>query len=116
MSDPGAYDRLVKFVSDDVTGRTERGGPLLTEVVVATAWAKKTDASDRERIAAQSVGASITARFLTYWTRALADLDPRARIHCGGRIYDITGVKEVGPNDELEFTATARADTPKELA
>lgn len=110
MSDPGDYDQKLTFYVDAPIGRTAKGGPKTQRTSVAQAWGKKTDASDRERMAAQQVGASITCRFETYWTTEIFGIDPKAWIECRGRSYDITGVKEIGFNDRLEFTATTRTD------
>jgi len=111
--DPGEKDRLVTFMVSAVTGRTDKGGPVKAPVELAKAWAKKADVSDRERIAAQQVGATMTTRFTTYWNATLASIDPKAWIVCDGRSYDISGVKEIGTRVDLEFTATARTDTPR---
>lgn len=110
MTHHGELNRRIIFVGDTITGRTPKGGPIFAVGGLARAWAKKTDASDSERIAAQQVGSQITARFITQWSKRLAGIDPKARIVCAGTTYDISGVKEIGRRDWLEWTATARAD------
>ena len=112
--DPGEFDRLVTFFRDQVTGRTNKGGPITAEVEYAKAWAKKTDLRDAERIEAQQVGATITTRFQTYWSQKLSAVDPTFRLRLAGRTYEITGVKEIGTREGLEFRATAQADKPME--
>ncbi len=112
--EPGELDRRVVFYRDQVTGRTDKGGPITTEVEYAKAWAKKTDVRDAERVAAQQVGATISTRFQTYWSQKLAAVDPTFRLRLAGRTYEITGVKEIGTREGLEFTTTAEADKPTE--
>lgn len=73
-------------------------------------WASKVDVSDGERLSAAQVGASITSRFRTIWSDQIADLNPKDRLLCAGRSYDISGVKELGRRDGFEITASARTD------
>lgn len=110
MTHHGELNRRIIFVGAVLSGRTPKGGPIYTPGGLARAWAKKTDASDGERIAAQQVGAHITARFITQWSKRLAGVDPKARIICAGLTFDISGCKEIGRREWLEWTATSRAD------
>lgn len=112
--DPGSRDRLLSFVSDEIVGRTDKGGPVTEERLFAKAWASKADIRDGERIAAQQLGATMTTRFRTEWSAKLEQVDPRYRIRLAGRTYDITGVKEIGTREGIEFTTSVRTDTPKE--
>lgn len=74
--------------------------------------AKKTDASDGERVRAMQVQATITTRFVVRWSPFTVDLTPKDRLVCEGTEYDITGIKAVGDRRTfLEITAAARADT-----
>lgn len=73
-------------------------------------WAAKRDVSDRERMAAQEVSATITTRFQVRWSSFTAGITPKDRLTCEGVEYDITGIKEIGRRDALEITASARAD------
>lgn len=108
--DPGARDWLITIVSDEVTGRTPKGGPITEEKVFARAWASKADIRDSEKMAAQQLGATMTTRFRVEWSALLAQVDPRHRILLAGRTYDITGAKDIGTRDEIEFTTTVRTD------
>lgn len=77
---------------------------------IATVWASKEDISDGERICAQEVSAEITTRFQIRHSSAVADVNPKDRVRCEGRVYDIFSVKEIPYRAGLEITATARAD------
>lgn len=112
--DAGERDRLIIFERRQQTGRTAKGEAIFDYVEFAKAWASKKDIGDRERLLAQQVAASITTRFGTDWNPTLDQIDPTFRIRFGGRIYEITGVKEVGTRDGIEFTTSAQADIPKE--
>ncbi len=92
--------------------RTRNGlGEIVeTWAALAQAWADRRDVSDSERVAAAEVSATITTRFVLLWSPAYADLNPKDRLICDGRTYDIWGVKYLGRNDGLEVTAAARAD------
>ena len=77
---------------------------------LVTVWASKEEVRDGEKIRAQQVGASITARFQTRWTATMAGVTTSDQLLCEGRLFNITGKKELGRRDGLEFTATAQAD------
>lgn len=77
---------------------------------IATVWASKEDISDSERIRAQEVAAEITTRFQIRHSAAVADVNPKDRLRCEGRVFDIYGVKELPYHVGFEITATARAD------
>lgn len=114
MIDPGRRDRRITFERREQTRRTSKGEPVFDYVEFAQAWANKKDISDRERMLAQQLSASVSTRFVTLWNALLDQVDPTFRIRFGGRIYEITGVKEVGTRDGIEFTTSAQADIPKE--
>jgi SPP1 family predicted phage head-tail adaptor len=84
--------------------------PVQSWANLATVWAEARPISDRERIAAAEVAASITHRFTIRWSAALADLSPRDRLIFEGREFDISAVKEIGRREGIEITASARAD------
>lgn len=79
---------------------------------LATVWAKRTDASANESYRAQEVGAQISARFMIRYSSQVADVNPKDRIACGGREYNITGAREPEGtrNEWIEIDAVARAD------
>ncbi len=104
----GKLDRRVTIeratMADDGFGQT----PTWAEL--ATVWASRRDVSDAERFASGEVSAQITTRFRIRWSSVVAGIDPRDRLICEGRTYDIAAVKEIGRREGLEITAAARAD------
>ncbi|MFT6772466.1 MAG: SPP1 family predicted phage head-tail adaptor [Paracoccaceae bacterium] len=84
--------------------------PVQTWADLATVWAEARPISDRERIAAAQIAATVTHRFTIRWADGLADLSPRDRLIFEAREFDISAVKEIGRRDGLEITASARAD------
>jgi SPP1 family predicted phage head-tail adaptor len=101
-------DRRVTLLRKSVT-RDAANSPVEAWVTLATVWASKKDVSDAERVRAEEIGASITARFQIHKTTEVASLSARDRVQLAGLTYDISGVKEIG-RERLEITATARAD------
>lgn len=105
----GALDRWLtlqkRTVADNALGEEAE-----TFVDLATVKASKTDVSDAEKVRAQQVGAEITTRFQIRWSVNWSDLNPKDRVTCDGRAYEVTGVKEIGRRDGIEITACARAD------
>lgn len=77
-------------------------------------WAEKTDVSDAERIAAAQVTAELSARFVVKWTQANRGVTAADMIQigtgAGARYFAITGVKEIGFRDQLEFSTQERAE------
>lgn len=105
----GKLDRRVTlqratFAQDDT------GQEVATWADLVTVWASKRDVSDGERVAAAEVAASITTRFQIRWGSAWADLNPKDRVVCEGKTYDVSAVKELGRRAGLEITAAARSD------
>lgn len=103
-------DRLVQFL---------RSSPLDTGVSEeeefidhgAPRYAAKKDVSDAERWRAGEVSSLLTCRFVVRYTPFTANLTPRDRVSCEGRVYDITGIKEVGDRRTyLELSAAIRND------
>lgn len=107
--DAGKLDRRVQFrrfaLADDgftsVEAWANHGLPVR---------ASKREASDRERMAAMEVSATITARFHVRYSAFSAGITPKDRLTCEGREYNITGIKELGRRVGFEITASARAD------
>jgi SPP1 family predicted phage head-tail adaptor len=81
---------------------------------VALLWAAKSDVSDGERLRAGQMGAEITTRFRVRNATTARGITPADRLRCGGRDYDILGIKESDRGDYLELTARARADAALE--
>ena len=105
----GRLRRKVQFrratVADDGLRGRETWGNLGGVV-----WAARDDVSDAERYAAGAVEAVTVARFLVRWSSLSASVTAADRIRHGGRDWNITGIKEVGWKDYLEFTAQVLAD------
>lgn len=107
--DAGKLDRRVQFrrfiLTDDgftaVETWADHGAPV---------WASRRDVSDRERMAAMEVSATITTRFQVRWSSFTAGITPKDRLTCEGAEYEITGLKELGRRQGFEITASARAD------
>lgn len=74
-------------------------------------FAEKKDVSDSERWRAGEVSSMLTCRFVLRYSEFTRDITPQDRIVCEGRVYEITGIKEVGPRRSfLEFSASVRSD------
>ncbi len=105
----GALDRLLtlrrRMVQADALGEE-----VETFADLATVRASKTDISDAEKVRAQQVGAEITTRFQIRWSVNWSDLNPKDRVTCDLREYEVVGVKEIGRREGIEITAAARAD------
>jgi SPP1 family predicted phage head-tail adaptor len=105
----GKLDRRVQFrrftATDDGFTTVEVWADHGTPV-----WASKREISDRERMAAMEVSASITTRFQVRYSAFTAGITPKDRLICEGREYEITGIKELGRRQGFEITASARAD------
>ena len=84
--------------------------PVATWSDLVTVWAGKRDASASESYRAQEVGAQISVRFTIRWSSQVADVNPRDRVVCEGREYDITAVRDVGRRDWREIDGVARAE------
>jgi len=109
MKGAGKLDRRIQFrrysESDDgfqtVKTWADHGTPV---------FANKQDISDGERMRADAVSATLTARFevrSSIFSRALTAKDA---LNYGGVTYAIYGIKEIGRNNRLEITAGAEVD------
>ena len=108
-------DRLVQFrraifvddgFGNHIAGYEDHGAPV---------WALRQDVSDRERMMAGTIMATITTRFQVRSSEFTRDLTPADRLICEGRDYNITGIKEAaqyGRRQLLEITTEARNDGP----
>ena len=72
----------------------------------ASVWTQKADIKARERFAAQQDIAEETTRFRM---RYLEGVSPKMRIVHDGKVYNITGIAELGRRAGLEITTEARA-------
>lgn len=73
--------------------------------------AGKSDVSDGERVRASQQGQDITTRFLVRADDLTRSITGKDQLRFRGRIYDVTGTKDVGEKlDGIEITANARPD------
>lgn len=79
-------------------------------VDLATVWASREEVSDAEKVRAQQVGASITARFQVRWSDVTASISAEDQVVCEGVTYMVTGRKEIGRRHGIEISATAQAN------
>lgn len=106
----GKLDRKITIQAKSVS-QNEFGEEIETWATFASVYAAKADVSDSERMAAAEVSATITTRFRVRWSSALAAVNPGDhRVVLEGRVYDISGIKELGTREGLELTAAARAE------
>lgn len=73
-------------------------------------WASRKDVSDAEKMAANWVEATVASRFVIRSNTFTRGLTAKDRLLCGGLVFDILGIKEIGRRDRLEVTAIARVD------
>ncbi len=78
--------------------------------ILATVWAAVWPIADGERWRAGEVGATVTHRFRIRWSSTVSDITPADRISFDGRIFEISGSKEIGRREGIEITASARAE------
>jgi SPP1 family predicted phage head-tail adaptor len=77
----------------------------------AHAWARRTDASAGEGYRAKEVGGDVTAHFAVRYSPEMASVTPKDRLILeGGRVHNITGVRELARNQWLEIHGVARAE------
>lgn len=98
-------DRHISFLAPKMVGlglgEAKRDG----WETAATCWAHYTPVSDSEKMRAAAVERKTDGRFVVRYSRALAMLDSRSAIEFDGSQWKITGVKELGRRQWLEFTA-----------
>lgn len=107
--DAGSLDRRIRVMRslkmDDGLSAVP-GEP----VEIARRWAKKTDISDAERVAAASQGMTITSRFLMRWDSLTSTIGGADQLVCEGVTYEVVGAKEaMGRRVAVEVTAKALA-------
>lgn len=108
--DPGELDRRISFFRagelDDGTA-TVLGEPI----ELAKRWAKKSEASDAERMRAAQQGDNLTTRFLVRSDPVTLSITAKDTIRFRGTIYEVTGTKESDERDDaVEITTTSRPD------
>lgn len=107
----GRLDRRISILRASAVN-DEFNQPVETWATLATVWAEAKPVSDGERMKAGQTLADKMIRFTIRYSSTVADVDPRDRITYDGRVFDISGIKEIGRRVGLEITATARAESP----
>lgn len=102
----GDLDRRIR-VERATISRDALGGPAKAWALLGEVWAQVTPISDGERWRAAEVAASATIRFRIRWGLGVQATD---QIVFDGRVYGISGVKEIGRREGQEITAAARAE------
>lgn len=77
---------------------------------LASVWVNRRDVSAAESFRAQEVGAQLSLRFRIRYSPDVADLNPRDRVLYDGRVYNLTGVREIKRNRWLEVDCVVRDD------
>lgn len=108
--DPGELDKRITIwrasIEDDGTATVE--GP---PAKIGKRWAKKTDISDAERMAAGENASSVTTRFLVMSDSLTRTITAKDDLRHKGRSYEITGIKESGEREDgIEITTSTRTD------
>ena len=109
MKGAGKLDRRIQFrrysESDDgfamVKGWSNHGSPVS---------AHKKDINDGERMRADAVSATLTARFEVRSSVFVRALTAKDALTYNGVTFAIYGIKEIGRNNRLEITAGAEVD------
>jgi SPP1 family predicted phage head-tail adaptor len=102
----GKYDHRLDLLAPTST-KDGRGGDETTYASVGKVWAERTDIRDAERVEAAQVGLTVTARFVVRSSSTTRQLDGTWQLECRGLRYSITGLKDLGRNEEREITAAA---------
>ena len=102
----GDLDRRI-VIERAVTTIDALGGENHAWQELSTVWAQVLPISDGERWQAQEVSAHSTHRFRIRWGMGVTAED---RIRYDGRVFEISGVKEIGRRIGQEITAASRAD------
>lgn len=98
-------------IAQPVAGTADAYGEApVTWSLVGYRWAEALPVSDGERMANNQPLAVQMYRFRVLYDVAIGAINPTWRVTYQGRLYDVTGVKELGRNEGLEITATARVD------
>ena len=92
------------------TAKDAVGQKIETFTVLTTVWANYTPVSDGEKVCANEVYASLSARFIIRYSTSVASVNAKDRIGFDGRVFDIIGVKETERRRWLEITAATRTD------
>lgn len=107
----GKRNVLATFRRAVETGRDGANAPILEWDDLLSVFAKKTDVSDVEKIAAGEEASAIKARFVFPASPKSKSITTADQIFAEGRTWNIKGVKTVieAGRDKIEVTAVARS-------
>ena len=97
-------DRFITIEEPTVT-QDSFGGEVTTWTTFAQVWAQRVDMRAKERFNSEQIQAIETT---TWRIRYLAGVQPDMRITYFGKVYEITGLAELGRTAGLEITTEAR--------
>ncbi len=113
----GRLDRRLRIETCSKTtsasGEVTRSWPPDGGSILAEVWAERLERTARERFMTQQLVAQLEAGWRIRWSQDVADqLSPLEdlRLIESGRIYDITGVVEIGRRGGFELYGKARAE------
>lgn len=108
----GDLDRRITILRDVGAATSAYNEHVENFQDLVTLSARRRDVSDGEAYRSAEVGAQLTARFLVRWSTVTESITPLDRIRFRGKVYNITGVKEVADtrNQWREISAVMRAD------
>lgn len=104
----GKLDRRITLIR--MGGENTPLGWEPAEVDIGKVWASRKDVSDREMAAAGAIQGITASRFVVRSSTLTRGLKPEDRLREGGLMFEITGIKEIGRNFQIEISAQARMD------
>jgi SPP1 family predicted phage head-tail adaptor len=107
----GKADRRIEFEKPTATVNAY-GEESLAWASYATVWAELVRTSSMKETATDMQDAATTT--VIFKVRSSAStriITPKYRVNYNGNRYDITGIEEIGRNDQLQFTCVLDAST-----
>lgn len=113
----GRLDRRLTLMRATAT-QNDLGETVETWADIGTVWASRSDKANAEAVesAGGSAGtgelraATVATVFRVRWSSLTGGLTPRDRVREAGRVFDITGLREIGRREGREIMAMARAE------
>lgn len=112
MTAIGELDRRITIQRVTEGDQNEFGEPGETWASLTTVWAKRSDVSDAERVAAGQRGSALMSRFVIRSSTTTKTITSKDRLSYDGDTWNIHGVKETaeGRNRFIEITAVRDSD------
>lgn len=88
------------------------GEPESTWSQIGQVRAAKADVSDGEKVEAAGVEFFLETRFTVRASALTRSLTTDDRVMCGGRLYEVTGLKDVEEETGIEISANSRGVQP----